>query len=119
MWKILYDKEDIADMGFKRAIDTGRMKINGYGYTLVDQYGCGIKRYVHSSISDPDVMFVKQGDPFDLVDNRYLDAYRMVGREDFLEIIRQNPDITPNKAFAVATRIQLERKLILQKKRQS
>ena len=108
---VIYEREDIAYNGWTKAFDEGAATINGVTYTLVNRNGKPVKRYVHSAITDPDVLFVSKGEPCDLVDDRYLEPYRTMGREAFLEMVRQNPLITPNKAMAIATRVQIERKL--------
>lgn len=110
MLNILYDREDITERGFTEVFSSGHMAINGRGYTLVNQEGKLVKRFVHSAIVDPDALFVSEGEPCDLVDDRYLEVYRMIGRADFLELIRNNPMITPDKAQMIADRIQMERR---------
>ena len=113
---ILYDSYDIADQGFTDVIGAGRMTINGFRYTLVDKHGRNIRKYIHSEILDPGVNFVKEGEPYDLVDDRYLEPYRIMGREAFVEMIRQNPSLTPDKAMAVATRVQIELRISILKR---
>lgn len=112
---VIYEREDIAYNGWEKVFEKGTATINGKAYTLVNRKGKPVKRYVHSAITDPDVLFVPKGEPCDLVDDRYLEPYRSMGREAFLEMTRQNPAITPQKAMAIATRVQIERKFSILK----
>ena len=45
---------------------------------------------------------IEPGEPADLVDKRYVPAYRMMGREAFIKMIKRHHDLTPEIAMELS-----------------
>ena len=45
---------------------------------------------------------IEPGDPADLVDRRYVPAYRMMGRDAFIKMIQEHQRLTPEIAMGLA-----------------
>ena len=45
---------------------------------------------------------IEPGEPADLVDKRYVPAYRMMGREAFIKMIKRHHDVTPEIAMELS-----------------
>ena len=45
---------------------------------------------------------IEPGEPADLVDKRYVPAYRIMGREAFIKMIEDQPELTPKIAMELA-----------------
>lgn len=45
---------------------------------------------------------IEPGEPADLVDKRYVPAYRLMGRKAFIEMIEEHQDLTPEIAMELA-----------------
>lgn len=45
---------------------------------------------------------IEPGEPADLVDKRYVHAYRLMGRKAFIEMIEEHQDLTPEIAMELA-----------------
>lgn len=45
---------------------------------------------------------IEPGEPADLVDRRYVPAYRLMGRKAFIEMIEEHQDLTPEIAMELA-----------------
>lgn len=45
---------------------------------------------------------IEPGEPVDLIDRRYIPAYRMMGREAFIQMIQSHHDLNPEKAMELA-----------------
>lgn len=54
-------------------------------------------------VDDITYVLIQEGDMMpDLIDERYAEAYRLMGREAFIPIIVEHDDITPLKAMELA-----------------
>ena len=45
---------------------------------------------------------IEPGEPADLVDRRYVPAYRKIGREAFIKMLNEQPELTPKIAMELA-----------------
>lgn len=45
---------------------------------------------------------IEPGEPADLIDRRYVPAYRLMGREAFIKMIKEHEDLTPELANELA-----------------
>lgn len=45
---------------------------------------------------------IEPGEPADLVDSRYIPAYRMMGRDAFIKMIQEHQRLTPERAMEMA-----------------
>ena len=54
-------------------------------------------------VDDITYVLIQEGDMMpDLIDERYAEAYRLMGREAFIPMIVEHDDITPLKAMELA-----------------
>lgn len=54
-------------------------------------------------VDDITYVLIQEGDMMpDLIDDRYAEAYRLMGREAFIPMIVEHDDITPLKAMELA-----------------
>ena len=54
-------------------------------------------------VDDITYVLIQEGDMMpDLIDERYVEAYRLMGREAFIPMIVEHDDITPPKAMELA-----------------
>ena len=54
-------------------------------------------------VDDITYVLIQEGDMMpDLIDERYVEAYRLMGREAFIPMIVEHDDITPLKAMELA-----------------
>ena len=54
-------------------------------------------------VDDITYVLIQEGDMMpDLIDERYAEAYRLMGREAFIPMIVEHDDITPRKAMELA-----------------
>ena len=73
-----------------------------YGYWRATKlFVANISRKVR--VYDITYVLIQEGDMMpDLIDERYTEAYRLMGREAFITIIVEHDDITPLKAMELA-----------------
>ena len=79
-------------------------------YSILMEYGywratklvvTNISRKVR--VDDITYVLIQEGDMMpDLIDERYAEAYRLMGREAFIPMIVEHDDITPLKAMELA-----------------
>lgn len=99
-WPIAMAEEYWADSFFSVARYTGQISIDGDTYIIVNKHGATVfelsspqsKYYVGD-----DNMAIPPGEPCDLVMEDWVPIYKALGRDEFIELIRQN-DITLEKA---------------------
>lgn len=85
---------------FSIARHYGQIQINGKHYIIVNKQGLTIfelsnpqsKHYVGD-----DKMAIEPGEPADLVRQEWIPVYKKLGRERFLEIIKQNMSLKDAK----------------------
>lgn len=85
---------------FSVARFSGSIKYNGYEYVICDKYGRDI--YECSALAEKQGRdkAIEPGEPADLVIADWLPLYRKVGRERFIEIIKQTNDLAVAKEMA-------------------
>lgn len=73
-----------------------------YGYWRATKlFVANISRKVR--VDDITYVLIQEGDMMpDLIDERYTEAYRLMGREAFIPMIVEHDDITPLKAMELA-----------------
>lgn len=73
-----------------------------YGYWRATKLAVtNISRKVR--VDDITYVLIQEGDMMpDLIDERYTEAYRLMGREAFIPMIVEHDDITPLKAMELA-----------------
>ena len=80
---------------------TGRIKWNDITYIICNKEGKDIFQCSIEAEEEGREKAIEPGEPCDLIDQRYLPVYRKLGREKFIELIKENQDLTPEKAFAL------------------
>ena len=81
---------------------TGGMQMNGVRYVICNKEGKDIFELSHEAKKAGRDKAIEPGEPCDLIDQRYLPVYRKLGRDKFIELIKEHADLTPEKAFALA-----------------
>lgn len=81
---------------------TGRMKWNGITYIICNKEGKDIFQCSIEAEKEGREKAIEPGEPCDLIDQRYLPVYRKLGREAFIELIKEHQDLTPEIAFSRA-----------------
>ena len=81
---------------------TGQMKMNGIVYLICNKEGKDIFELSIEAEKEGRDKAIEPGEPCDLIDGRYLPVYRKLGREKFIELIKEHQDLTPEKAFELA-----------------
>jgi hypothetical protein len=79
---ILMTEDAWRDSYFSIVRHTGRVRINGSDFYLVDKDGFTVFE-----------KSIPPGEPADLIDIEYLPLYQKYGRERFIECLRANPYI--------------------------
>jgi hypothetical protein len=81
---------------------TGQMKMNGVTYIICNKEGKDIFQCSLEAEKEGREKAIEPGEPCDLIDERYLPVYRKLGREKFIELIKEHQDLTPEIAFTLA-----------------
>lgn len=82
-----------ANSPFSIARHTGCIEMNGVRYIIVDKLGRDI--YECSAIADKEGRdkAIEPGEPADLLDERYKKYYRKLGRDRFIELVKQGYEL--------------------------
>lgn len=99
---ILMAEEYWANSHFSVVRYTGRMKMNGVTYVICNKEGKDIFECSIEAEKAGREKAIEPGEPCDLIDERYLPVYRKLGREKFIELIKEHAELTPEKAFELA-----------------
>ena len=90
---------------FSIARHTGRIRVDGHEYVIVDKRGVDIFECSLEAERDGREKAIEPGEPADLCRTDFVPIYRKLGREKFLEFIKENPDLnsieTAKKRLAV------------------
>lgn len=81
---------------------TGSIKWNDVRYVICNKEGKDIFELSHEAKKAGRDKAIEPGEPCDLIDERYLSVYRKLGREAFIELIKEHQDLTPEIAFTLA-----------------
>lgn len=106
MAAILMDEEFWRNSQFSIAQYYGkiRMKIGGetIDYIIVNKEGKDIFECSVEAERAGRANAIEPGEPADLVDKRYIPAYRLMGRKAFIEMIEEQEELTPELANELA-----------------
>lgn len=72
---------------------TGRISYNGADYIIVNKDGKDIFECSHEAKKAGREKAIEAGEPCDLCRTDFVPIYRKLGRERFLEFLKQNPDV--------------------------
>lgn len=98
-----------ANSQFSVARYTGRIQVNGIVYVICNKEGKDIFECSREAEKAGRAKAIDPGEPADLCDQRYLPVYRKLGRDKFIELIKEHKELTPQKAFELAG-IEVKRK---------
>lgn len=99
---ILMEEEYWANSQFSVARYYGRIQLNGLVYVICNKEGKDIFECSIEAEKEGRAKAIDAGEPADLVDQRYLPVYRKLGRDKFIELIKEHKDLTPEVAFELA-----------------
>ena len=84
----------------------GRINVNIGGetieYVIVNKEGKDIFECSAEAEKTGRDKAIEPGEPADLVDKRYVPAYRKMGRDAFIKMIKRHHDLTPEIAMELA-----------------
>lgn len=87
-----------ANSQFSIARYTGRIRIDGKEYVIVDKRGHDIFECSMEANKSGREKAIEPGEPCDLCRTDFVPIYRELGRERFLQFIQENPDLNNAKA---------------------
>lgn len=99
---ILMAEEYWTNSQFSIVRHTGGMILSGVRYIICNKEGKDIFECSIEAEKEGREKAIEPGEPCDLVDVRYLPVYRKLGREAFIELIKEHQDLTPEIAFTLA-----------------
>ena len=106
MTAILMEEEFWRNSQFSIAKYYGRINVNIGGetieYVIVNKEGKDIFECSSEAQKAGRDKAIEPGEPADLVDKRYVPAYRKMGRKAFIEMIEGFNDLTPKMAMDLA-----------------
>lgn len=107
---ILFTEECWASSQLSIVRHTGQVSINGITYIIVDKAGRDIFELSAIAQKEGRTKAIEAGEPCDLVDSRYVKAYRKMGRDAFIEMLKGNPHLTVKMANEIAAQHKKEHK---------
>lgn len=80
------------------------VKIGGetINYVIVNKEGKDIFECSEEAQKAGREKAIEPGDPVDLIDRRYIPVYRKMGREAFVKMLKEQPELTPKIAMELA-----------------
>ena len=106
MAAIIMEEEYWRNSQFSIAKYYGRINVNIGGetieYVIVNKEGKDIFECSAEAEKAGRDKAIEPGEPADLVDKRYVPAYRKMGREAFIKMIKRHHDLTPEIAMELA-----------------
>lgn len=99
---ILMTEDYWANSQFSVVRYTGRAKWNGVTYVICNKEGKDIFQCSLEAEKAGREKAIEPGEPCDLIDERYLPVYRKLGREAFIDLIKEHAELTPEIAFTLA-----------------
>lgn len=88
-----------ANSQFSIARHTGRIRVDGHGYVIVDKRGVDIFECSLEAERDGREKAIEPGEPADLCRTDFVPIYNKLGRKRFLQFLQDNPDVkTPKQA---------------------
>ena len=96
---ILMTEDYWANSQFSVVRHTGGMQWNGVRYVICHKEGKDIYECSREAEKEGRAKAIEPGEPCDLVDERYLPVYRKLGRDKFIELIKEHAELTPEMAY--------------------
>lgn len=97
---ILMTKEYWQNSYFSVVRHSGEIRINGEDYSVVDKFG-NTARELSIRAPKGQVEIIPPGEPCDLVQNKWIPMYKLLGRDKFIKYLEQAelPTIEDAKKF--------------------
>lgn len=86
---------------FSLARHTGSVRINGHGYVIVNKEGKDIFECSVEAEKAGRDKAIEPGEPADLCRRDFVKYYRRLGREAFLQVLRDNPTATDKELVKI------------------
>ena len=106
MAAILMEEEYWRSSQFSIAKYYGEIKVNIGGetieYVIVNKEGKDIFECSAEAEKAGREKAIEPGEPVDLVDKRYVPAYRRMGRKAFINMLEEYPELNPKMAMELA-----------------
>ena len=98
---ILMTEEYWANSYYSVARYTGGVEINGITYSIVDKFG-NTARELSLRAPEGQEKIIPPGEPCDLVQDKWIPIYKLLGRNKFIEYLQNTkyPTIEDAKSFA-------------------
>ena len=116
MAAILMEEEYWRSSQFSIARFYGRINVKIGGetieYVIVNKEGKDIFECSAEAEKAGRDKAIEPGEPADLVDKRYVPAYRKMGREAFIKMLKEYPELTPKIAMELAEAYMKQKKEI-------
>ena len=90
---IVMTEESWANTQLSFVRHTGRINYNGSEYVIVNKEGKDIFQLSAEAIKYGREKAIEPGEPADLCRTDFVPIYRKLGRERFLQFLRDNPDV--------------------------
>ena len=90
---ILMTEQSWANTQLSFVRRTGRVNFNGAEYVIVNKEGKDIFQLSLEAQKAGREKAIEPGEPCDLCRTDFVPIYRKLGRERFLEFLKQNPDV--------------------------
>lgn len=98
MRAIVMTEEYWANTYFSVARYTGIIKVEGQAYVIVNKEGKDIFECSAEAEKEGRMKAIEPGEPCDLCREDFVPIYRKLGRDKFLNLIREHPEIRTPKA---------------------
>lgn len=82
-----------ANSQFSIARQTGRIRVDGHEYVIVDKRGVDIFECSLEAQRDGREKAIEPGEPADLCRTDFVPIYNKLGRKRFLQFLQENPDV--------------------------
>ena len=106
MAAILMEESFWANSQFSLARYNGEIMVNidceRIRYIIVNKEGKDIFELSTEAEKSGRMKAIEPGEPSDLVDSRYIPAYRMMGRDAFIRMIVEHDQLSPERAMELA-----------------
>ena len=90
---VLMTQEFWMNSQFSVARLTGQVRIYGVEFVVVNKEGKDIFQCAAEAHRAGRVKAIEPGEPADLIDNRYLPVYRKIGRDTFIEWLKEGMEL--------------------------
>ena len=98
---IIYPEEYWANSQLSIARYYGRVKIGGYEYIIVNKEGKDIFECSAEAEKAGRAKAIEAGEPADLCRTDFVKYYRALGRDAFIQVLKENEDVTEERLASI------------------